>query len=212
MVDGKLMRVHPEGDYVSDYLAAHGTYFEEAILQRLTDYVHGGALVDVGAMLGNHSLYLARYLPHEFVYAFEPVPANYALLEWNVALREDIITWNVALSDRPGTLAMAYSQRNMGHSVVVDTDPWPEADMVPVEVAARTLDSLKIQDVGLLKIDVEWHEPQVLAGARQTILRDRPPILIEDWARAYEPLLGELGYRRVKPWPDEHQTFLYTAR
>ena len=46
-------------------------------------------------------------------------------------------------------------------------------------VELLTIDSLELQDVSLLKIDVEEMEDQVLAGAEETILACRPVIIIE---------------------------------
>lgn len=57
-----------------------------------------------------------------------------------------------------------------------------------------------------MKIDVEGHEPFVLAGANKTIKRCHPLILIEDKDMQYNKLLP--GYVLEKGWP-KHQTYLY---
>ena len=46
-------------------------------------------------------------------------------------------------------------------------------------MAQRTLDSYGFSNVGFIKIDVEGFEAAVLAGARDTILRERPVMQIE---------------------------------
>jgi FkbM family methyltransferase len=46
-------------------------------------------------------------------------------------------------------------------------------------VSLRTLDSFDIDAVSLIKIDVEGHEVEVLRGAKQTLLRSRPCVLVE---------------------------------
>ena len=43
----------------------------------------------------------------------------------------------------------------------------------------RTLDSFRLTDVTFIKIDVEGSERDVLEGARATIARERPPLLLE---------------------------------
>jgi len=48
-----------------------------------------------------------------------------------------------------------------------------------VEVPAITLDQLPLPPIGFIKIDAEGHEPDVLAGARQLLTRDRPLIYTE---------------------------------
>jgi FkbM family methyltransferase len=67
-----------------------------------------------------------------------------------------------------------------------------------VKVRIRPLDSLALPACGLLKIDVEGFEPQVLRGARETIGRCRPIIYIENDRKAQQQeiisLIAELGY------------------
>jgi hypothetical protein len=62
----------------------------------------------------------------------------------------------------------------------------------------RRLDDLVDLDIeapiGLMKIDVEKHERECLAGAMATIARDRPVIILEDQVNAREALVP-LGYR-----------------
>ena len=47
------------------------------------------------------------------------------------------------------------------------------------EVEVRTLDSYAFKEVRAIKVDVEGSEMEVLEGARETILRDRPPLIVE---------------------------------
>ena len=53
------------------------------------------------------------------------------------------------------------------------------ASVDEIEVPRITLDSLGQDAVGFIKIDVEGHEVDVLAGAREILRRDRPAILVE---------------------------------
>lgn len=61
------------------------------------------------------------------------------------------------------------------------------------------IDSLGLQDVDFIKIDVEGHEPKVLSGAARTIAEHHPAIYMERPAeeaqkREAERLMSELGY------------------
>ena len=49
-----------------------------------------------------------------------------------------------------------------------------------MEVEARTLDSFEFASVGLIKLDIQGAEYSALIGARETILRHRPVLLIEE--------------------------------
>ena len=47
------------------------------------------------------------------------------------------------------------------------------------DVEVRTLDSYAFRDVRAIKVDVEGSEMAVLEGGRETILRDRPALIVE---------------------------------
>lgn len=208
-VRGVELALHASPDYVSDHIRRAGDFYEADILDELARRVTGGILVDAGAMIGNHSAYLARFVPHTAIHAFEPAPVNLDLLRVNVAPYPSVTVHPVALSSRPGQVMMSVHATNRGHAVVDATDPWPQPETVDRAwlADAITLDSLELEDVTLLKVDVEWHEPEVLAGARETIARWHPLIVIEDWQHVYGDLLP--GYRMAAEWELAHQTFLY---
>lgn len=192
-VRGVHLELHPQGDYVSDVIRATCDFYEAAILDEIRRRVCGGTLVDVGAHIGNHAAFLSRFVPHAQLHAFEPVPANIALLRRNAP---DAVIHPIVLGAHAGA-ALLTVEANIGHSHVDDRGQ--------LRAPMRTLDSFGLRDVTLLKIDVEGYEPQVLAGAAETIARYRPLIVIEDWT-------GELaipGHERAVSWEQAHQTFLF---
>lgn len=197
-VRGIPLALHPVGDYVSDEIRRTGDFYEAEVLDEVARHVEGGVLIDAGAMIGNHTAYLAAFVPHYAIHAFEPWPANIALLRRNVAAFPTVTVHPQALSDHEWRLRMA-SEPNLGHSRVTEDGA--------VEVEAVTLDSFGYIDVTLLKIDVESHEPQLLAGAADTIARCHPLILIEDWTGKYGELLPD--YRVIAEWGQVRQTYLY---
>src|SRR5262249_17294645 len=54
------------------------------------------------------------------------------------------------------------------------------------EVTVGTLDQFDLNNVRFIKIDVEGSERDVLAGARKTIKRDRPVLLLELLSGTYQ--------------------------
>lgn len=193
-----MLALHPPGDYVSDQIRRTGTWYEAEILDYVAPLVPRGVIVDAGAMIGNHSVYFARHVEHEAIHAFEPWPDNLDLLRRNVVDYPTVTVHAKALSNVHRTLRMV-SEANRGHSRVDASGP--------VVVQAVPLDAYELENVVLLKIDVEGHEPQVLTGARDTIARCRPFILIEDWTGRYHELLPD--YALVEEWATRHQTYLY---
>jgi FkbM family methyltransferase len=184
---------------VSDWIRTTGTFYEQDIL----DYVaatqkRAGVIVDVGAMIGNHTVYFSRYLEHTAILAFEPLPDNLALLDANVRSLDTVQVFGQALSDRWGLSHIAAVPGNYGHAML---------GQLGTVVRTARLDTLLLENVTLLKIDVEGHEPEVLRGAAETIARCKPRILIEDWTGTYASLLPE--YELEKEWEVAHQTFLF---
>ncbi len=52
-------------------------------------------------------------------------------------------------------------------------------DLAEINVPRHRLDGYSLREIGFIKIDVEGHEDSVLLGARETIARDKPNLLIE---------------------------------
>ncbi len=128
------------------------------------------------------------------------MPDHLELLRRNVAPWPEVIVHPVALSDRRGEVELQPGgAANTGHARIMPGGS--------VRAQAETLDSFALEDVRLLKVDVEGSEPQVLAGAAATIARWHPLVVIEDWEHVYAALMP--GYRLAAEWELAHQTFLY---
>jgi FkbM family methyltransferase len=133
--------------------------------------------VDVGANWGSYTVLLAPSFAHTD--AFEPIIRCAAALEKYAALRGGRIHVHpCALSDVNDTLALLVPEDGVvdasGRSRIVET-----GDSSTVDISARTLDSFGFDDVDLVKIDVEGHERSVIAGARETLLRCKPTLVVE---------------------------------
>ncbi len=121
--------------------------------------------VDVGANIGAYTL-IASEVPAAVVVSLEPIPATFAKLLNNIAVnrRPNVHALNVAASGRPGRLQMTSSTDSATNHVVPTDGP----DAATVSVKVDTLDKI-CSRLGvmpsLIKIDVEGHEPEVLAGA-----------------------------------------------
>ncbi len=135
------------------------------------------ASIDVGANNGVYSWWMSRLSLH--CYSFEPNP----VFEKDInASGQNITVSSVALSNTTGVA-----------SLFVPSDPTTGNDLTglaslrgggnaagrTIEVSLAPLDCLELPQIGFIKIDVEGHEIEVLQGARQLIVRDRPNILIE---------------------------------
>jgi FkbM family methyltransferase len=155
---------------------AAGRVFDPCVTETLHRLIDPGDVVaDVGANVGYlTSLAAVRAGREGRVLAFEPHPTVYGLLERNAArwrergAAENVEIHRVALSDQRGTgalLAGSEFEANMGLSALASEETASgNSDAITVQLA-RLDQSVAGGRLGLLKIDVEGHEPDVLRGA-----------------------------------------------
>ena len=127
----------------------------------------GSVVVDAGASLGDHTASYATKAGT--VHAFEPQPESFECLRQNCADLPNIVLHNFGLSDHAGN-AEIVRDPNVGASYI------KAGGNVPVQVVP--LDALGLSPA-LIKWDIEGHEVRALRGARGTIMRCRPIMVIE---------------------------------
>ncbi len=164
----------------------------------------GSPYVDVGTNRGQVLGIAAEVAPAARLVAFEPIPALAEQLRLSFP---EIDCRQMALGAEPGRAEFCHFRRLDGWSglrrspVVSDEQGDPET----IEVTVSTLDrELPDARPSVLKIDVEGAELDVLRGARETLARAHPLILLEHvpsaaalyGARSEQiwDLLAELGY------------------
>jgi FkbM family methyltransferase len=133
--------------------------------------------IDAGANKGTYTYFMSQLARH--VYAFEPNPKMYRLLQRTIAA--NVTAFPAALAERSGRAVLRIPYGGKGHSnqgaslsaIKV------QGSFTPVEVETKRIDDLGLSRIGFIKIDVEGSEDAVLAGAAATIARDRPNLLIE---------------------------------
>jgi FkbM family methyltransferase len=140
----------------------------------------GSVLFDVGANFGYYAITLADALGNNCrVFAFEPFPSTYRRLRRHIELNalEDVIrAYPVALADEAGFARMVTGNRNSGAAALSDSDGIERVEVSTLDIfcAEHAIDQLD-----LLKVDVEGYEERLLMGGAATITRFRPLIFIE---------------------------------
>jgi FkbM family methyltransferase len=152
-------------------------------------------IIDIGANIGMSILFFKRLFPNSSVYAFEPNPHAFRLLQQNVfqnALK-DVVLFDVALSrdDGRGTLYTSGEGGEATASLIED-----RGGKRAIEVSIRRLSSLlpEIGPVDFLKMDCEGAEVAILEDLASAKALWRIPRLVVE----YHHMLGEqparLGY------------------
>lgn len=186
-----------------------GQFYEMSELSRLSSiFPQGGVFVDIGANVGNHTLFAALFLGASQVIPFEPNPKAFELLVSNVlvnGLRDkvDLSRLGVGVSDvEAGGFAMQERDRNLGGAKMLEGQGGLQVHPGDALLSEVTPD--------FIKIDVEGMEMQVLAGLSGVLERARPVMMVEvdneveaaflDWvaAQGYAVLSTHQRYRLNK--------------
>ena len=176
-------------------------FYEIAFLQYIqNNYPVQTGIIDVGANIGNHSLFFSEFLEHDIIHSFEPHPDNFELLQKNMDGRKAKL-YQTALSEKKGEMVLynSDSSNNGGFSL----HHQPRSFVVYDKIDVTTLDSYKLKNISMIKIDVEGHEDGVLKGAVNTIKKNHPIIFIENlgygWPELFDvnrlnSFFDEMGY------------------
>jgi FkbM family methyltransferase len=156
-------------DTVGQAIALQGLYdvVTSEVLWRLT--AAGDVTVDVGANVGYFTSLLAHCAGSSGqVLAFEPHPTTFAVLQRNAELQgchsARIQTFQIALSNIDGDASLdvfAGQECNTSYAFLTQS---PSAAGIPVQVSRADRYVERSQEVGVLKIDAQWHEACVLEG------------------------------------------------
>ena len=171
----------------------------ERIMATLAEHVacfdlRGSTVVDIGANIGTTTVPLLHRFGARRAIVFEPEPSNLRLLAMNCldnGVMDRVCIHAVALSDADGEVTLALSPTNSGdHRVLVDGEheagELGEALRTTLTVPALRLDTLvergdvDLAELGLVWMDAQGHEGQILGGAL-ALLGGDVPIVTELW-------------------------------
>ena len=165
----------PDGEvHLDEWIAREGSYQGPHRANALKHVQKWDVALDVGGHVGLWS----RELSEKFrlVHAFEPVPEHRDCF-WKNVTNPNVLLHPYALGDEEKRVAMVTEPHSTGGTHV---DPVNAGD-----VPMRTLDSFGFEEVDFLKIDCEGYELYILKGAKETLLRCKPVICIEQKPHPY---------------------------
>lgn len=179
---------------------ANGEPYERKLLVDCYQLGLKGTAFDVGAHIGNHTLYLASICGFK-VHAWEPYDDSRAALGANLELNPDldvtVHSWAAGAADTRGRFTPG---------MWLEFDPNREGDKLTLErghvQVHRIDDQLDIGDLAVVKVDVEGMEADVIAGAIEHIARSLPVIYSETHTPeshgAVASWLEPLGYQMTR--------------
>lgn len=188
---GKKMKVLLPGG-TDIYLTGGKTHLSEIQLARflIQNLKEGDQFLDIGAHYGFFSLLAAELVGRKGkVWSIEPSERSFCILSENTQAFEQIHCFRKAVSDQSGVIEFhefpeLYSEYNSIHQQQFKDEKWfSHFRPLKVKVESITLDEFLTRekaDPGMVKIDVEGAEYEVLLGS-QTFLRSNAPTIIMEY-------------------------------
>ncbi|MGL5010114.1 MAG: FkbM family methyltransferase [Paracoccaceae bacterium] len=186
-------------DEIQKYHLQGAFYEPEELAIIARHFPLGGAFLDIGTNIGNHTLYVAKFLRASRIVCIEPNPAAIAVLESNIMLNAihrvvDGQYLGIGLSDHASeTASMRVPVKNLGGSRVIEGAGDIRLARADTLLAGQTFD--------LVKIDVEGMELMVLAGMEGLLKTHRPKMFIEvdnTNAEGFDRWVKTVGYQVIE--------------
>jgi len=195
-----------------------GTYFleEEILACWANEARHATVVLDVGANAGVFSLAALAVQPQATVHAFEPTPEIADRLRETAVLNglDHLHVHEAAISDRHGEATLKRCRGELGTNEgmnFISVDPGDSGgERVPTLCLDQFCREHAIDQVDLLKLDIQGHEHCALAGAKQLIGSGRIKMIFVElnWvgdrggacpASESIRMLDQAGYQFSKP-------------
>lgn len=184
-VHGQKMYVNAADEPLGRSLITTGAY-EKTETEIFRSVVRPGmTVVDIGANVGYYTLIAASLVGASgSVYAFEPEPANYALLVRNIEANgfRNVMASQEAISNRSGSMKLYIDSRNFGNRSFSRENILHDGGSVDVKTAS--LDGLLasrtiVNEIDVIKIDAQGAEGFIVDGAKQILRDQKPKIFME---------------------------------
>lgn len=168
------LKVFLDGIYEERHLD-YSSHFIKKVIRADPDAI----CVDIGANIGNHSIYYAQYFHR--VIAFEPSPRIYPILSYNTSSYPNISPFNAGISSVKQRLNSTSSPLNLGGTSAIlypstdlSTSPVNTLELAPIDYYISNTQNIKF-----IKIDVEGMEYDVLISLIDVIKTNQPVVAME---------------------------------
>jgi FkbM family methyltransferase len=156
----------------------------------------GDTFIDVGANIGFISMVAANLIADGRLLAFEPHPQTFEMLKINLAnlaTSTNVQLFNLALGSYSGEgVLFDHLEISRGSASMLSPS---DSEQPGIPVRVETLDNLiereRIDNVRMLKVDVEGYELDVLKGACKLLSSHRAPILCLEYSRSLSATQGD---------------------
>lgn len=197
-------------DFIGDYISLNYDYYERDELDYFFKYYSDKEVIyDIGANIGNHTVFFAKYGNVESIYAFEPIKELVILLNENIRgnqVEQSVKVIETALSCISTKGRMQLIKGNIGASTLVCDQRG--------EITVEILDTLNLPVPEFIKIDVGDHEFEVLRGMENLLINNSPLLWVhirtENLLKVNE-FLNNLNYEMIDRYlsNSQYSNFIY---
>jgi len=158
----------------------------EASTNRLLQKIVGNnqIVIEAGANIGSETLLLSKLNPDGEIFAFEPAPIPFNLLQFNIGHNQlkNIRFFQEAVGEKEGQLKLhllPHDFPNQGLTSIKEHSQSNGSINVPLTTIDLIADKYGLENLNLLKMDVQGAEFLILKGASESINAYKPRILLE---------------------------------
>lgn len=137
--------------------------------------INGKTILDVGCYIADSALVFREEFPNSHIICFEPSPVNYKMALKTIELNNltNVKIENIGLGNENKNFSMI-GEGNCAARIVEDND----ANNITIKTLDDYVRENDIQNIGLIKVDIEGFEQKFLAGAKNTICEQKPVLLL----------------------------------
>lgn len=141
----------------------------------------GWTIVDIGAGIGDYTIFAAARHPDTVVYAFEPTPDSFELLQENVAANHigSVQAFQQAVWNTTGQLLLNISSGDANRHTTLPESRSLSDSLVECVSLDEVFSRLEISHCNVLKMDCEGAEFPILLGAAASTLEKIGCIVME---------------------------------
>ncbi|MEE3662553.1 FkbM family methyltransferase [Brenneria sp. g21c3] len=190
-------------DYIQNVIRANKSFYESEMLVDIASRTKkGAAIIDIGANIGNHTVYFGLFCGAERVLSFEPQKDVYDTLVKNIKLNsigDKVTAFQMGLGSKENTARLGMvDEKNIGMTKLEISG----AGGIRISTLDTIIENEPLSSISVIKIDVEGMEMEVLRGAVNTLELHGPVIYAEAATKsefdAIKGFLSSFGYTATK--------------
>ncbi|MEQ8242496.1 FkbM family methyltransferase [Fulvivirga sp.] len=141
-------------------------------------------IIEAGANIGSETLLISKLNPDGKIFAFEPAPIPFSLLQFNVANNQlgNVKVYQEAVGETAGKLKLHLLPKefpNQGLSSIKEHSKSVQSIQVPMTTVDLLVEKFDLERLDLIKMDVQGAEFLILNGGLKSLKKFGPKILLE---------------------------------